>query len=236
MINLILFYLILVYNFFIKKNYNKQIPKVIFQTSKEKIPDYISNNIKKQTKNWNYKFFTNNDIIKFFKTNPLKDFPDIINKFNYFKNGAHKADLFRYYYLYINGGVFLDSDAILEKNIETIIKSYSFISVKSIVPNTLFNGFIATEKQNIIIYEALQEIYKTTNEELENNYHLICQQLLSIYNKYKNDKTHLLNEIHDRKTNLCIKTYDSMNRHVITHFSWCKNIPKIYNCQCIFNC
>lgn len=237
MINLILLYCFLRFIFFKKNKYKSGIPKIIFQTSKEKIPNYITNKIKKNSKNWEYKFFNDIDIINYFQTNPLEEFPDIINKFNYFKNGAHKADLFRYYYLYINGGVFIDSDAILEKNIDSIIKSYSFISVKSIVPNTLFNGFIATHAKNIIVYESLKEIYNTTNEELNNNYHLICQQFLSIYNKYKNKNTHLLTEIHDRKTNnLCVKTYDSINRHVISHFAWCKNIPENYNCRCVFNC
>ena len=78
------------------------IPKVIFQTSKEKIPLYVQKMIKDKSKGWKYKYFSDKDIINFFIDNPLKEFPKIINKFNSFKNGAHKADLFRYYYLYIN--------------------------------------------------------------------------------------------------------------------------------------
>ena len=151
------------------------IPKVIFQTSKEKIPLYVKKMIKNKSKGWKYKYFSDEDIIQFFIDNPLKEFPKIIEKFNYFKNGAHKADLFRYYYLYIKGGVFIDSDAILNKDIESIIEDYSFVSVKSIVPNTLFNGFIATEKKNIIIYNALKKIYETKNKQLNKNYHLICK-------------------------------------------------------------
>ena len=45
-------------------------------------------------------------------------------KYNSIKLGTHRADLFRYYYLYINGGIFIDSDAMIETDIENIIKDY----------------------------------------------------------------------------------------------------------------
>ncbi len=206
------------------------IPKVIFQTSKEKIPLYVEKMIKDKSKGWKYKYFSDEDIIKFFIDNPSKEFPKIINKFKSFKNGAHKADLFRYYYLYIKGGVFIDSDAILNNNIESIIEDYSFVSVKSIVPNTLFNGFIATEKKNIIIYDALKKIYKTKNKQLNKDYHLICHQLFNIYNKYKNKNTMLLNEVHIPKYDgICVITLDKFNNIALTHFSWSNKIPKNFN-------
>lgn len=206
------------------------IPKVIFQTSKEKIPLYVQKMIKDKSKGWKYKYFSDKDIINFFIDNPLKEFPKIINKFNSFKNGAHKADLFRYYYLYIKGGVFIDSDAILNKNIESIIEDYSFVSVKSIVPNTLFNGFIATEKKNIIIYNALKKIYKTKNKQLNKDYHLICNQLFNIYNEYKNKNTILLNEVHINKyDNICVVTLDKFNHIALTHFAWSNKIPRNFN-------
>ena len=40
------------------------------------------------------------DIIEYFKTNPLDEFPLITDVFHKLKTGAHKADLFRYYFLY----------------------------------------------------------------------------------------------------------------------------------------
>tara|TARA_Y100000991_G_C21968835_1_gene348330 strand:+ start:1412 stop:2131 length:720 start_codon:yes stop_codon:yes gene_type:complete len=220
-----------------EKKYNSNIPKIIFQTSKEKIPKYVQKIIKQKTTGWKYIYFSDQNIIKYLKKNPLEEFPDIIDKFNYFDNGAHKADLFRYYYLYINGGVFIDSDAIFEKNIEFIIKDYDFVSVKSIVPDTLFNGFIATTKKNPIIYNALKLLYKTSNKKLKKNYHLVCKQFLNVYEKYKNKNSILLYEYHDRRLdNICVKTYDNWNRHVITHFSWCKKIPKNFDYRSKFYC
>ena len=215
------------------KKYHSNIPKIVFQTSKEKIPEYVKKMIKNKITGWEYIYFSDQDIIEYFKQNPLKEFPDIIEKFHHFKNGAHKADLFRYYYLYINGGVFIDSDAILERNINFIIKNYDFVSVKSIVPRTLFNGFIATTKNNSIIYHALELLYNTTNEQLGcgdrsvKDYHLVCKQFLSVYNKYKDKNSKLLYEYHDAKlNNIGVKTYDNNNIHVLTHFSWYKKVPK----------
>ena len=211
----------------IKKSNNSSITKHIFQTSKYPIPKYVLTQNKLKFNDWNYTFFSDDDIINFFINNPLKEFPDIIKKFKYFNRGEHKADLFRYYYLYINGGVFIDSDVLLKKNIEDIIQNYDFVSVKSIVPNTLFNGFIATEKKNVIIYEALKMTYTTNNIQLKKNYHLICNQLFNIYNKYHNQTNILLKEYHDpRLNNIGVITIDNNDEHVLTHFSWSKQIPK----------
>ena len=60
-------------------------------------------------------------IMKSFNKFPIKEFPNIIDKFNSFSKGQHKADLFRYYYLYLNG-----SGYIFEENIDNIIKSYDY--------------------------------------------------------------------------------------------------------------
>ena len=81
-----------------------------------------------------------------------------------------------------------------------------------------------------MIYKALKKIYKTTNEELQKNYHLICKQLMDIYNKYHIKNQILLNEYHDtRLNNIGVITLDNNNNHVLTHFSWSKKVPKEFN-------
>jgi hypothetical protein len=233
-----IFFIIIFFHLLMKKNktYDSKIPKIIFQTSKDKIPSELVNKIINNAEGWNYTFFSDEDIIDFFNKNHLEEFPKIIDKFRYLKNGSHKADLFRYYYLYIKGGVFIDSDAVLEKNIDFIVKDYDFVSVKSIVPNTLFNGFIATKKKNSIIYNSLKLLYKTSNEELDKDYHLVCKQFMDMYLKHKNKKSILLSEYHDRNfDNICVKTYDENNINVLTHFSWCKNISKNFRYSYIFD-
>ena len=163
----------------------KTIPKIIMQTAKDKPERYIINTINQKCPGWEYIHFIDSEIIQYFKKYPIKEFPNIIDKFNSFSKGQHKADLFRYYYLYLNGGIFLDSDAIFEENIDNIIKSYDSVFVKSFMPNThLFNGFIVTYPKNPIIFDALKHTYETENRGLQKNYYYLCEELWRIYHKH----------------------------------------------------
>jgi len=103
------------------------IPKIVFQTSKLKPEAYVLDQIKLFSgPQWSYFHFDDNAILDFFNKNPIPDFPDVISKFNSFKKGAHKADLFRYYYIYLNGGIFIDSDAIPRYQLDSVIKDCDF--------------------------------------------------------------------------------------------------------------
>jgi mannosyltransferase OCH1-like enzyme len=169
---------------------NSPIPKIFIQLSKSGIPDDFVNINKKYINNWKYVHFTNDEQIKYLNENPSTEFSNLINVYNSFNNGANRADLFRYYYLYLNGGVYLDSDAILFKDINLIIQRYIFVSVISLArPNTIFNGFIAVNKNNPIIYEALKQAYNTPADKINNDYFLFTEQLSNILNNYKNDST-----------------------------------------------
>jgi FkbM family methyltransferase len=163
------------------ENMNK-IPKILFQTHKTNLDKYVLDRIHDNlTPEWKYEFYDDNDVIQFFINNPLADLPDIIKKYNSIKKGAHKADLFRYYYLYINGGFFMDSDAMLCANIDTIVKNYNFISVNSYShPGTIFQGILGTSPKNQIIKKALYNAYNTDPAILETNYHYFCRQMYDI--------------------------------------------------------
>ena len=79
------------------------ITKVLFQTNKHPLDSTTLDLIKVRLgSEWKYEFYDDNDVIKFFIDNPLDEYPEIIEKYNSIIKGAHRADLFRYYYLYIN--------------------------------------------------------------------------------------------------------------------------------------
>ena len=80
----------------IKKYYSTlTIPKVLFQTNRDNQEEYVLNMIKHMlTSEWKYEFYNDADVIKFFIDNPISDLPDIIQKYNSIKKGAHRADLF----------------------------------------------------------------------------------------------------------------------------------------------
>ena len=76
--------------------------------------------------------------------------------------------------------MFIDSDAMIETNIENIVKNYDFFSISSVFPNTIFQGFIGSIPKNIIIYKALGDAYNINIQQLSKNYHLFCFNLYDI--------------------------------------------------------
>jgi len=203
------------------------ISKILFQKSKNKVDDYIVNMIKSNLlEEWKYINFVNGDEVKYFTDNPLDEFPDIIKVFNSIVKQQHKADLFRYYYLYINGGVYLDSDAMIHDNITNIIKEYDFVSVLSTVPSVIFNGFIASVPKHPIMYEALKDMY-TMNKRLldfDNNYFASGRLLYTLVTTSKYENIYLYNEVMVKGIGY---TYDKDRMCLITHYPITKIIPNL---------
>lgn len=158
------------------------ISKVLFQTNKIPHDDVVLDMINSMLpSDWKYEFYNDTDVIQFFSNNPLTEYPDIITKYNSMPTGAHKADIFRYYYLYINGGFFMDSDAMLYVNIEQVVKNYNFVSVNSsCVPNSIFQGILGVSPKNEVIKQALHSAYNTDPTILINDYHYLCKILYNI--------------------------------------------------------
>jgi len=203
-----------------------KITPVLFQTNKVKPEPYIIELIQQQLgDSWKYEFFSDEDSIAFFKANPVAELPNIIAKYNSIVKGAHKADLFRYYYLYLKGGFFMDSDAMLYENIQTIVNQYDFISVESsCVGETLFQGILGASLGNAIIKKALFNAYNTDLEMLEQNYAYWTRDIYAIV---KNDTSgyniKLLHEF--RNDNNGDKIVDEFGRIVFKHYCQSKIIP-----------
>jgi hypothetical protein len=209
-------------------NSKSLVPKIIFQTSVARQPEYIVKSICSKCPGYKYLHFNDEDILIYFKENPLDDFPFIEEKYNKLTEGAHKADLFRYYYLYINGGVYLDSDAILEKNIDEILKNHEFVSVVSYHNENskmIFNGFIGTVKKHPIIYDALKDIYNIGSEKLKSDYHLVCKNLYSIVKKYSCKNIKLYQEKKVKSFKAGVISVDENNEIILKHYCYSKKIP-----------
>ena len=171
------------------------IPATIIQTSKYKLKSSVKNKIlEKCSSKYTYKHFTDEDILEYFEKNPITEFPNVIQVFNSFTTGAHKADLFRYYYLYLEGGIYIDTDLELLGNIDLVIKDYQFVSVESAHPNVLFNGFIAVIPKHKMLYDFLKMTYNLKNVQLQKDYLLICKNSFPIYLKYRNSIHHIYKE------------------------------------------
>lgn len=193
---LIILFIIYCFSFYIQTNYNLYkenfinskigIPKVIIQTIKDKnkIPDKVKYNIRKFAHNYKHIIYDDQQCIDFFKNNKIKGIDNnlIILKFKKL-NGAHKADLFRYYYLYINGGIYLDIKTELIKPIKNIFNNNYTYTVLSIFKNTIYQGIIATPPKIDIFKEAVIKVLNTPYHVIKKNYLIFTYQLYSIIKK-----------------------------------------------------
>jgi len=197
-----------------------KISKVFFQTSKRPLNFYLQRMIKSRlTDGWVYRHFTDTDIIHYIKSHPLKELPNAVEFFQRIKGGEHKADFFRYYFLYVNGGVFMDSDAMIYETIDNIVRDFKFFSVNSsIVPGTIFQGLLGAEAGNPLIYRALKSFYSMDLALLDNrsNYHILCKDLYTFYNENpEKDGYHLYSDIHDYSGD---KTIDENGNVLFRHY------------------
>lgn len=223
MISIFILVMIVLYN--IKQNNTRQtIPKIILQTSKTKPEQYVIDKIKRYSPGWEYIHFVDSEIINYFENHPIDGLENIIEKFNRINNGAHKADLFRYYFLYLNGGVFIDSDATLNADINDIANDCEFFSVNSVFDGTIFQGFIGATSHNDIIYKALIDAYHIDTTTLDNDYLVLTRNIYHFIKEEEGNYTiklfyekHTGNEVYD--------TYDENGKVILKHYSLTKTIP-----------
>lgn len=209
------------------------IPRVVFQTSKDPLPSHIPTMIRMRLPDFSYKHFDNDAILRYFDDHPLKAFEDIKEKFLEYPNGAHRSDLFRYYYLYIEGGFFLDSDAMIYKNITDILETHTFLSVLSgpQVPPLVFQGILACTPGNPIMFEALRHIYNFSPAMACEYYHVFCRELYLILQKYMNNpsqKIRLMQESSDTWDGEATTDPQSNSSDVVfIHHYKTKQVPKL---------
>jgi len=193
------------------------------------MPQYVIDQINDLSPDWEYRHYTDKEIIQYFINNPVAEFPNIINKFFSFKIGAHKADLFRYYFLYVQGGVYLDSDAMIYTDLTDIAKDYEFFSVNSYIKGTIFQGFLGALPRNKIIYEALKDAYEIDGERLIKEYHLLTANMYSIiYNNKYEFAYKLYNEVEGTEM---AYTVDDLHRIVLIHYWKVQIIPQHMNVE-----
>jgi len=178
------------------------IPKIVMQTSKNTLPEKQVEQLKKKINGWHYEFFNDTDILKFFKDNSDNKYKKITEKFNSIPSGEHKADLFRYYYIYKKGGVYLDSDLMVYDSLDTIIGKNTLVSVRALSPEgSCFNGFIAATPRHPIIEKALTHMYNMDYTILKTDYYCITKEFCKIIRDYEGGSVKLLDEV--KNTDRC---------------------------------
>ena len=139
-------------------NHIRKIPYIFMQNSSENIvsPDIAKLIFQLIDKNseYTYMFFDDNDSREFIMSN----FPeDVLHAFDELEPGAYKSDLFRYCFMYIIGGVYLDINKVFVKRLDEIIDgNYDFmtcIDMKANVEYGLWQAFIASPPKTQLMAE-----------------------------------------------------------------------------------
>jgi len=186
------------------------IPKIIHQTYKNYnlpvIYKNCQNEIKRLNPDFEYRFYTDQDIDKFMKDN----FQEYYDKFNELPRKIMKIDMFRYFLMYKFGGLYADLDYLM-------LKPFDLTEKKIVLPSNredeignpicLGNCIFASEAQHPFwkyLMNSLFSINRTKFDyEIDDN---ITQNILGtgpmfVYHSWKN-LTEFKNDIYIAKRNL----------------------------------
>jgi len=212
------------------------IPKILLQISKEPYPDYVKAMWQERTdETWTIDWFDDERIIQFFEDNPLPEFPNIKKVFYSFEKGAHRSDLFRYYYMYLNGGIFVDSDAMTHIHLNDLIKPeihYFFSDSKGTIngglelknfKSSLFNGFFGCVKNSTVLYHLLRDAYLTQPRKL--NHYLRFMALMDLRVKQENPPNAVYFKFDMNPSGREGFVYDDSGKLICSHWHTTKQVP-----------
>ena len=146
--------------------------------SKDYVPPHVFDYIHEFANGYECKFYSDDECISIIKDNFE---PKVLEKYNSIKGGAHRADLFRYCILYLEGGVYLDIKMIPKKSIDQMfIRKDCMYSTLSAVKGTIFNGTIATPPKNHFFMELINNVCATPIGDFDRDYNVLTIQF---YNK-----------------------------------------------------
>jgi hypothetical protein len=165
--------------------YNVKIPRVVMQTSKEKPSEFHAQFIMRHSPNWKYVHFDDDEMMRFIEKHPMPEFPKFAEKIREIPRGCHRADLFRYLYLYHYGGVFIDYDAMIYQPMDHIAKHHTFFTVVSgMCPQSVFQGLLGVVPYHPLIYLALYDAYHIDIRRLANHVEL-CDNMYKMIQSNK---------------------------------------------------
>ena len=187
------------------------IPKKIIQTNYDICKNLAHYNttmsILEKNPDYEYKFFNDIESRNFIKDNFIinlqdnselnNDISDVLKTYDLLICGALKADLFRYCYLYIHGGIYLDSKISNYIDLDKIInEDDKYVICSDDAYESLYNGIMIIEKNNFKLLQMIKEIINNVeNKNYLNNIHEPTGNML--YYKYFNDKKCIM----DKKVN-----------------------------------
>lgn len=129
--------------------------------------------MKKINKGWKYNFHSNQEASEFLRKNYGKQFSD---KFDSFKTGPHKADLWRLCVLYKYDGCYIDADIEMQISFDKLInlcKEDIIIPCSKMINSRerIFNALIICKPMDSKIGECIKKLMMVDVKTLSNFYH-----------------------------------------------------------------
>lgn len=185
------------------------IPKHIYQVwhDKDNLPPFYkkyNDQLKQQLPNYSYTLFDEREINTFVNTYYVGEISECYNKLNTITS---KVDFWRYLYLYKYGGIYLDIDSMIMKNIDTLIEDVDgVISREPNKPYTYVQWALFFCKEHPILLKTI----KLVTQNIKSN---ITQTILELTGPVVFTKA--------------VDSYISLNR---TGLLWSKTTPDLqYN-------
>lgn len=152
------------------ENYYSIIPLNIFQTWHTlELPPKMKNNVellKRQNPEFKHHLYDDKMCRDFIEQNYDKD---VLHSFDKLKPGAYKSDLWRYCVLYKYGGIYLDIkfNCINGFKLKYLTNKEYFVRDRILHSNTgIYQALLITLPNNNILYDCIQDIVKTVNNNL----------------------------------------------------------------------
>ena len=154
------------------------IPKVLMQTWKthnvpEKWKPSVAS-IRKKMKRWKHVLNDDEDNRKFVK----KHFPDFLETFDGFSYPIQRADAIRYMWLYVHGGLYLDLDIQIMRDLTPLFndsEEQALYFVQSpdsnVFSKTITNAFMASSPKNPFWLSVMEEMKKPVPWWVRAEYH-----------------------------------------------------------------
>jgi mannosyltransferase OCH1-like enzyme len=127
---------------------------------------------------FDYRFYDDNACLKFLKENYGGR---VLEKYMSFSLGAHRADLFRYCYLYLNGGIYMDIKTRLVRPVAEVFPDpHRCYSVLSYWKGSMYQGILAVPPGHPVMRDAINNTLNATDWSLTWDYLQLCYQLYAI--------------------------------------------------------
>ena len=143
------------------------IPKIIHQTYHSMPPQKVFDNIRKYAPQYKHIVYNDKDSLSFLQTHFVSD---VASCFEDLVEGAHKADLFRYAVLYVEGGVYLDIKTELVMDISNLFPDNHITTVKSTKFQEIYQGVIAAPPRQSIFLDLIHAIVKSSRHPVYNRF------------------------------------------------------------------